>query len=105
MTKGQRIKQLRESLNLSQTELAQKINIRKQTLYKYENEIVTNIPSDVIERLSDALGCSPAYIMGWNQGQADDVKKALELYEKYQSAIPQIQEAVENLLKPTQSDS
>lgn len=105
MTKGQRIKQLREAMNLSQTELAHKIGIYKQTLYKYENEIVTNIPSDVIERLSAALGCSPAYIMGWNVEQSEDVKKALELYDQYQHAIPQIQEAVENLLKPSQADS
>ena len=71
MTKGQRIKQLRESLNLSQTELAQKIGIFKQTLYKYENEIVTNIPSDVIERLADALDVTPAYIMGWIDDMSD----------------------------------
>lgn len=98
MTKGQRIKQLRESLNLSQIELAHKVGIIKQTLYKYENEIVTNIPSDVIERLSDALGCSPAYIMGWNQGQSEKVEKALELYELYLKAIPPVQEAVDRLL-------
>lgn len=104
MTKGQRIKQLRESMNLSQTELAQKINIRKQTLYKYENEIVTNIPSDVIERFSEIFGCSPAYIMGWSES-SNDVKEALELYEDFQNAIPQVQDAVRRLLKPSQSEA
>lgn len=66
MTKGQRIKSQRECLGISQTELANKIGVSKQTLYKYENDIVTNIPSDVIERLSHCLEVSPAYIMGWN---------------------------------------
>lgn len=66
MTKGMRIKQLRESLGISQTDLAKNVGVSKQTLYKYENDIITNIPSDVIERISDKLGCSPAYIMGWS---------------------------------------
>ena len=55
MTKGQRIKAKREELNIGQTELANKIQVSKQTLYKYENDIVTNIPSDKIELLSKAL--------------------------------------------------
>lgn len=66
MTKGHRIKHRRELLQLSQTELANKVGISKQTLYKYENDIITNIPSDIIEQLAFHLECSPAYIMGWD---------------------------------------
>ena len=35
---------------------------------------------------------------------AEQIAKALELYEKYQKAIPQVQAAVETLLKGSQSD-
>lgn len=49
MTVGERIKELRTQLGLSQVEFAEKINVSKQTLYKYENNIITNIPSDKIE--------------------------------------------------------
>ena len=35
--------------------------------YKYENGIITNIPSDKIENMSSIYGCSPSYIMGWDQ--------------------------------------
>ena len=31
---------------MSQVEFADKINVSKQTLYKYEDDIITNIPSD-----------------------------------------------------------
>ena len=48
MTVGERIKELRTSLGLSQVDIADKINVSKQTLYKYENNIITNIPSDKI---------------------------------------------------------
>lgn len=69
MTKGQRIKKKREELRVSQTDLANAIGISKQTLYKYENDIVANIPSEVIERLSFQLDCSPGYIMGWENSE------------------------------------
>ena len=43
MTVGERIKALRESLGISQVDFAAKINVSKQTLYKYENNLITNI--------------------------------------------------------------
>lgn len=67
MTIGERIKRTREKCGLSQTELAEKIGVSKQTLYKYENNIVTNIPSNKIELLADKLGVSESYIMGWEE--------------------------------------
>ena len=45
MSIGKRIKEIRISKNITQDELALKIGTTKQTIYKYENEIVTNIPS------------------------------------------------------------
>jgi repressor LexA len=66
MTIGQRIKALREQKGFSQIELAEKIGVSKQNLYKYENGIISNIPSDKIEAAAAALGTSPAYLMGWN---------------------------------------
>ena len=62
---GQRIRKERVLLGLRQTDLASLAGISKQTLYKYENGVVTNIPSDVIEKLAEALGTTPAYLMGW----------------------------------------
>lgn len=66
MNIGNRIKELRESMNMSQTELASRINASKQSVYKYENGIVSNIPSDKIEAIARALETTPAYLMGWD---------------------------------------
>ena len=66
MTKGQRLKQLREEKGLSQTEVAKKIGVKKQTLYKYEHDLVTNIPSDKIEALAREYDIDERYIMGWD---------------------------------------
>lgn len=46
MKKGKRLKQLRVAKGLTQIELAQLLHTTKQTVSKYENSIVTNIPSD-----------------------------------------------------------
>lgn len=65
MDKGKIIKRLREQKGFSQVELADKIGVSKQTLYKYEKGIVTNIPSDKIEALAKVLGTTPEVLMGW----------------------------------------
>lgn len=74
MTKGERIKELRQKAGISQVELAKRIGVSKQTLYKYENNIITNIPSDKIELLSNVLNTTPEYIMGWALS-SDEVQK------------------------------
>ena len=74
MTVGERIKELRTNLNMSQVEFADKINVSKQTLYKYENNIITNIPSDKIEAAARLGNVSPAYLMGWDI--ANDVQES-----------------------------
>ena len=66
MTVGERIKKIRNKLGMSQVDFADKINVAKQTLYKYENNIITNIPSDKIEAAAQLGNVSPAYLMGWN---------------------------------------
>lgn len=75
MTVGERIKLARETKNLSQTDLANACKISKQTLYKYENNIITNIPSDKIEVIANCLSISPAYLMGWVTDNKDTNNK------------------------------
>ena len=67
MTIGQRIRTARENKNMTLDEVAQRCNTTKQTIFKYENEIVTNIPYDKIVLLSKALDVSPAYLFGWEE--------------------------------------
>ena len=62
---GERLKALRLKSGLTQEEVGRHAHISKQTLYKYENGIVTNIPADKIELLAAIYSVTPAYIMGW----------------------------------------
>lgn len=91
MTIGDRIKEKREENSLTQTELAKAIHSTKQTIYKYEMNIVTNIPSDKIEKIAKILNTTPAYLMGWEENLNTDTdfiadifsdKKAIEHVKK-----------------------
>ena len=87
MTKGDRIRNLRKSKNITQIEMAARLNTTKQTISKYEKGIVTNIPSDRIEAMARILDTTPEYILGWeekenptvdNDGISENVMKLIE---------------------------
>lgn len=67
MTIGKRIKQFREQKGLTQTALAKAVGIAPQTIFKYENDILTDVPLDKIEKMAAALDISPARLVGWNE--------------------------------------
>ena len=69
MSIGKRIKELRLQKNLTLEYVGGIIGASKQNLYKYENEIITKIPSDKIEKLAVLYEVSPWYIMGWDVPQ------------------------------------
>lgn len=76
MTLGKRIKEKREEAGITQAELARRIGTTKQTLFKYENNIITNVPSDKIEKIADVLSVNAAYLMGWTDEPNIDWKLA-----------------------------
>ena len=126
---GERIRQRRIELNMTQDELAQKIGYKsRSSVIKLESARV--LPSRKIENMANALECTPSFLMGWtdspsaipvlekhtpdhipsladypNEYSPEEIEKAMMLYEKYKDSIPEIQQAVESLLKSHQSDS
>ena len=80
MTIGERIKKKREELGLTQEELGRLCGTTKQSVFKYENGIVTNIPLDRLSTIAEKLNVSTAYLMGWEEerptaGQGDGPKE------------------------------
>ena len=66
MSIGSKIKALREQKHMTQEDVAKQVGVAIQTIFKYENDIVTIIPLDKLEKISKALGTTPAYLMGWD---------------------------------------
>lgn len=65
-----RIKQRREELGISVSELAQRLGKNRATVYRYESNDIENMPSSVLEPLAQALHTTPAYLMGWDDNQS-----------------------------------
>ena len=82
MTIGQRIRVARERKDMTLDEVATRCKTTRQTIFKYENEIVTNIPYDKIVLLSNALDVSPSYLFGWDEKKVSPSELPLTEGEK-----------------------
>ena len=65
MTKGERIRARRRELGLTLEEVALAAETSKQTIQRYENGVIENIPDGRLEAIARALSTTPAYLMGW----------------------------------------
>lgn len=71
MTIGERIKQRREQLNMSQDELAHRLGYRNRSSINKIELDKQNLRQSKIKAIADALETTPGYIMGWDE--ADDL--------------------------------
>ena len=72
---GKRIKECRENLRFTYTELGQKVGVGASTVRKWELGDIKNMRADNVKKLADALEVSPAYLMGWEETQSVKVKE------------------------------
>ena len=73
-----RVKERRLELNLTLEDVSKKLSISKPTLQRYESGVISNIPSDKIEKLAAILETTPSCLMGWEE---KIVKPSIELSE------------------------
>lgn len=105
MSIGQNIRNRRIALDLTLEEVAKRIGTSKQTISRYENGIIGNIPSDKIEALSDVLRTTPAYLMGWEKegpAQKDEAKRE-EFMRLYEAAPAWLRDQVRSLLEAAEA--
>ena len=77
MTMGQRIYSLRKAKKMTQDDVAKRLNVAVQTIYKYEKGIVTNIPLDKLELLAKVLDTTTTYITGWGSEEPSGTNPAI----------------------------
>lgn len=63
------MREKRNERNMTLDDVARIVHVSRQTIQKYETGIIDNIPSDKIEHISEALGCSPEFLMGWSNSK------------------------------------
>lgn len=65
MTKGERIRARRKELGLTLEAVAAATDTSKQTIQRYENGVIENIPDARLEAIARVLSTTPAQLMGW----------------------------------------
>lgn len=93
---GKRIQELRKQNKLSQIELANKINVSKSQMIRYENKGVQP-PADILNKVADILGTSVDYLINGNSGEkAQAALKNTELLQRFKEIenMPQKEQTV-----------
>ena len=107
---GERLKKKRKELGLSQEELAKRLGLKsKSTICKIERGD-DNLTTTAIRKYANALNVEPGYLMGWEEVEVQAVTdeeriKAERLYDLYTKSSPEVQQAVELMLKSSQQKS
>lgn len=106
---GERLRKLRVYNDFTLDEAGKRIGATKQTLYKYENGIITNIPSDKIEKLAELYNTTPSYIMGWSEELNEKEKKFIDTYYKAKAsnnpAVIALASAIDKLLEIAEQEN
>ena len=118
MTIGERIKQRRLELGMTQEELANKLGNKSRasvcTVERDKEDLTTNR----IRQYAKALDCTPLFLMGWEDKdgnpietnhpqipfepsayRTDFLKRAVEYYQRIQKLSPEHQAELENYLE------
>lgn len=62
-----RIHMLRKQRNMTLDEVGAAVGVGKSTVRKWESGLIKNMRRDKIQKLAQALGTTPAYLMGWDE--------------------------------------
>lgn len=66
-----RIKEQRLKNNLTLLEVANRLGIKEATMQRYESGVIKNISHETILKLAQIFGCTPSYLMGWEDEKTE----------------------------------
>ena len=82
MTIGDRIKQRRLEIDMSQEELAKKVGYKDRSTVSYIEKNGDSLTMQKVKEIAEALRTTPSWLMGWDE--EDDNRTALlqDIYDK-----------------------
>ena len=120
------IKNRRLELGMSQQELAEAVGYKGKSMISQVEKGLVDLPESMIFKFADALRTTPSYLMGWTDevgelttlgklGESykkrlfpeptdERISQAMDFLEAYEKASPEIQTAIQTLLKAQQSE-
>jgi len=73
MDVGKRIKELRKQRGISAETIAEHLGTNPTTIYRYEKGDIEKMPITILEPIAKLLGCTPGYLMGWEDDKGNKV--------------------------------
>ena len=67
---AKKIHELRKSKGMTLEDLGNAVGVGKSTVRKWETGDIANMKRDKIAKVANALGVTPAYLMGWTEEEA-----------------------------------
>ncbi|MCQ2386160.1 MAG: helix-turn-helix transcriptional regulator, partial [Clostridia bacterium] len=61
------IRKFRKEAGISMEELGKRIGVSRQTVFRYENGTIPNIPPDKIQKIARVLRKTPGNLFGWDE--------------------------------------
>lgn len=62
---GKYLKEMRNKNGYTQQEVAKLIGVNKQTIFKYESDMIINIPHEKLEKLAKLYKTTSLHLIGW----------------------------------------
>ena len=78
---SRRIKELRTARGMTLEQVASIVGVGKSTVRKWETGMIANMKRDKIAALAQALGTTPAELMGWKESEKKSSPDKLALTE------------------------
>lgn len=84
------LKRMRKEKGITLEALASAIGTSRQTVHRYENGIITNVPPEKVEAIARVLETSPTELMGWGGSEYFNFKNISPIKQKRLPLIGEI---------------
>lgn len=84
------LKRMRKEKGITLEALASAIGTSRQTVHRYENGIITNVPPEKVEAIARVLETSPTELMGWGGSEYFNFKNISPIRQKRLPLIGEI---------------
>lgn len=78
---SRKIKDLRLKRGMTLEQVGDIVGVGKSTVRKWETGMIANMKRDKIALLAQALGTTPAYLMGWEDDNKENTPEDIKLSE------------------------
>lgn len=84
---SRKLKDLRLQKGMTLEQVGDIVGVGKSTVRKWETGMIANMKRDKIALLAQALGTTPAYLMGWEEDKKENTPEELKLSEGEKALI------------------